>query len=175
LLNMRGRNRHADTNLLLAALNRIESNIHGERMTPPVDRIRLDLLEMAKSIARTKAEIAEIRSGRERRGKFGEPVGVLDLMIRATEAATSDILAAAEQVQEIASTLREQGLHPESSDMLDSSAKAIYLACSFQDLTDERTRKVIQALGHLEGRINAMIDVCGPRGDGGRRCGRAIR
>ena len=131
-------------------------------MTPPGHRIRLGLLEMAKSIARTKAEIAEIRSGRERRNKFGEAVGVLDPMIRATEDATSDILAVAEQVQEIASTLGEQGLHAESCDVLDSSAKAIYLACSFRDLTGEHTRKVIQALGHLEGRINAMIDVCGP-------------
>src|SRR4029077_2084479 len=38
---------------------------------------------------------------------------------------------------------------------------AVYTACSFQDLTGQRTRKVIQVLRYLEGRINAMIDIWG--------------
>jgi len=155
------RNRHADTKMLLGAIDRLEAAIRGERTAESVDRIRFDLVEMAKAIARTKAEIAAIKPDTEQAGKFGEATEELDSIVGATEAATSDILAAAEQIQEVAWTLREQGLDPEVCDLLDAKATAVYTACSFQDLTGQRTRKVIQVLRYLEGRINAMIDIWG--------------
>lgn len=155
------RNRHADTKMLLTAIDRIEATIRGERTAESVDRIRFDLVEMAKAIARTKAEIAAIKPDIEQAGKFGEATEELDSIVSTTEAATSDILAAAEQIQEVAWTLREQGLDPEVCDLLDAKATAVYTACSFQDLTGQRTRKVIQVLRYLEGRINAMIDIWG--------------
>jgi chemotaxis protein CheZ len=155
------RNRHADTKMLLTAIDRIEAAIRGERTAESVDRIRFDLVEMAKAIARTKAEIAAIKPDIEQAGKFGEATEELDSIVSTTEAATSDILAAAEQIQEVAWTLREQGLDPEVCDLLDAKATAVYTACSFQDLTGQRTRKVIQVLRYLEGRINAMIDIWG--------------
>jgi chemotaxis protein CheZ len=155
------RNRHADTKMLLTAIDRIEAAIRGERTAESVDRIRFDLVEMAKAIARTKAEIAAIKPDIDQAGKFGEATEELDSIVSTTEAATSDILAAAEQIQEVAWTLREQGLDPEVCDLLDAKATAVYTACSFQDLTGQRTRKVIQVLRYLEGRINAMIDIWG--------------
>jgi chemotaxis protein CheZ len=155
------RNRHADTLMLISALDRIEAAVRGERSIDSVDRIRFDLVDMAKAIARTKAEIASIKPDAEHHGKFGEATEELDSIVQATEGATSDILAAAEQVQEIAWTLREQGLEPEICDVLDSKATDVYTACSFQDLTGQRTRKVIQVLRYLEGRINAMIKIWG--------------
>jgi chemotaxis protein CheZ len=155
------RNRHADTKMLLTAIDRLEAAIRGERTAESVDRIRFDLVEMARAIARTKAEIAAIKPDGEQAGKFGEATEELDSIVGATEAATSDILAAAEQIQEVAWTLREQGLEAEVCDLLDAKATAVYTACSFQDLTGQRTRKVIQVLRYLEGRINAMIDIWG--------------
>jgi len=155
------RNRHADTLMLISALDRIEAVVHGERSLGSVDRIRFDLVDMAKAIARTKAEIAAIKPDAEHHGKFGEATAELDSIVHATETATSDILAAAEQVQEIAWTLREQGLEAEICDVLDSKATDVYTACSFQDLTGQRTRKVIQVMRYLEGRINAMIKIWG--------------
>jgi chemotaxis protein CheZ len=159
------RNRHADTKMLLTAIDRLEAAIRGERTAESVDRIRFDLVEMAKAIARTKAEIAAIKPDIEQAGKFGQATEELDSIVNTTEAATSDILAAAEQIQEVAWTLREQGLDPEVCDLLDAKATAVYTACSFQDLTGQRTRKVIQVLRYLEGRINAMIDIWGLDGD----------
>ena len=155
------RNRHADTKMLLTAIDRLEAAIRGERTAESVDRIRFDLVEMAKAIARTKAEIAAIKPDGEQHGKFGEASEELDSIVGATEAATSDILAAAEHIQEVAWTLREQGLETEVCDLIDAKATAVYTACSFQDLTGQRIRKVIQVLRYLEGRINAMIDIWG--------------
>src|SRR5712691_211488 len=155
------RNQHSDTMTLLGAIGRLEAAIRGEPNAQSVERIRHDLFEMAKAITRTKAEIAAIKPDVEDSGKFGEVTAELDSIVRTTETATSDILAAAEQVQEIAWTLREQGIEPEVCDLINAKATDIYTACAFQDLTGQRTGKVIQVLRYLEGRINAMIDIWG--------------
>jgi chemotaxis regulatin CheY-phosphate phosphatase CheZ len=155
------RNRHADTTMLLKALDRIEATIGGKKSVEPVDRIRFDLVEMSKAIARTKTEIASIKPDADDHGKFGEASEELDSVVQATEKATSDILACAERIQEIAWTLREQGVESEVCDLLDANATEIYTACSFQDITGQRTRKVIGVLRYLEDRINAMIGIWG--------------
>ena len=155
------RNRHADTTMLLKALDRIEGAMRGERSVEPVERIRFDLVEMSRAIARTKAEIASIKPEVDHHGKFGEASEELDSVVQATEAATSDILACAERIQEMAWTLREQGVEGGVCDLLDANATEVYTACSFQDITGQRTRKVIQVLRFLEERINAMIGIWG--------------
>ena len=155
------RNRSADTTMLLKALDRIEATIGGRKSVEPVDRIRFDLVEMSKAIARTKTEIASIKPDAGDHGKFGEASEELDSVVQATEAATSDILACAERIQEMAWTLREQGVEGEVCDLLDANATEVYTACSFQDVTGQRTRKVIQVLRYLEERINAMIGIWG--------------
>src|SRR5690242_9844045 len=155
------RNRNADTTMLLKALDRIEAAMGAKRSVEPVDRIRFDLVEMSKAISRTKAEIASIKPDADHHGKFGEASEELDSVVQATESATSDILACAERIQEMAWTLREQGVESEVCDLLDANATEVYTACSFQDITGQRTRKVIQVLRYLEERINAMIGIWG--------------
>src|SRR5437763_16058248 len=58
-------------------------------------------------------------------------------------------------------TMREQGVDGAVCDLLDAKATEVYTACSVQDLTGQRTRKVIQGLRYLEDRINAMISIWG--------------
>jgi chemotaxis protein CheZ len=111
------RNRHSDTMTLLGAIDRLEAAIRGERAAQSVDRLRSDLFEMAKAIARTKDEVAAIKPEVEEPGKFAEVTAELDSIVQTTETATSDILAAAEQVQEVAWILREQGIDPEVCDL----------------------------------------------------------
>ncbi len=162
------RNRHADTRIVLSAIERLEGVLRGPAQAhpagAPVDRFRVDLVDMASAIARTKAEIASIKPNAENHGKIGEATGELDSIVRATETATSDILAAAEEIQEIAWTLREQGLDSDTCDRVDARTTAIYTACSFQDLTGQRTQKVIQVLRYLENRIDAMMHIWGAQG-----------
>src|SRR5712691_9939482 len=59
------RNRHADTELVLAAINSVESTLRGEHTNQSIDRFRYDLMEMAKAISRTKSEIAAIKPAGE--------------------------------------------------------------------------------------------------------------
>jgi hypothetical protein len=86
--------------------------------------------------------------------------------VRTTERATSEILEAAEHVQEAAWTLREEGANEGLCDELDRRATEIYTACSFQDLTAQRVTKIVATLRFLEGRLNTMIDIWGAPEDG---------
>jgi chemotaxis regulatin CheY-phosphate phosphatase CheZ len=155
------RNRTADTQVLLDAIGRLEQTVAGERAAQGMDRLRFDLMEMAKAIARTKSEIAAIHSTDQEQSRLTAASESLDGIVRTTEQATSDILEAAEHIQETAWTLREDGVSEQHCDQLDRRATDIYTACSFQDLTAQRTRKIVQTLRYLEGRINAMIDIWG--------------
>jgi chemotaxis protein CheZ len=152
------RNRHAETESLLTSLDRIERAVTQTREAGGVDRFRLDVLEMSRAIARTRAEIASIRPA-EGDGRIVEASGELGSIVSATETATSEILAAAERVQEVAWALREAGAATDECNELDQQAVAIYTSCSFQDLTAQRTRKVIDILAFLESRVNAMADI----------------
>jgi hypothetical protein len=155
------RNRNADTEIILAAIGRVETAWRERRETSPAERLRFDLIEMAKAIAQTRSEIAAIKPGGDAKGSLSEATEELDSVVHTTERATSDILAAAEQVQEIAWTLRERGADAEACDALDRRATDIYTACSFQDLTGQRTRKVVEVLRFLEESIKAMIGIWG--------------
>jgi chemotaxis protein CheZ len=165
------RNRHADTAEVLAALERVAARQAlagpqpGQRPAAEagadLDRLRAELADMANAIARTKTEIASIRPDAAQGGRIMEATEQLDSVLRTTERATSDILAAAEQVQEVAWTMREQGMESEFCDRLDRYATEIYTACSFQDVTGQRTRKIIHVLRYLEARIQAMSGIWG--------------
>ncbi|MCC0805826.1 hypothetical protein FPV16_06245 [Methylobacterium sp. W2] len=159
------RNRSADTDMLLSAIARLESAVTADRPSDReserVGRMRGDLMDMAHAIARTKAEIAAISTVDQDHSRLGIASVALDAIVRATERATSDILGAAEEVQETAWTMRESGADAEICDVLDRRATEIYTACSFQDLTAQRTARIIHTLRYLEERLAAMIAIWG--------------
>ncbi len=155
------RNRHADTGVLLDAIGRIEMAVSGERAAGGMDRLRGDLMEMAKAIARTKVEIASLHDPSQEQGRLTSASETLDGIVRQTERATSEILEAAEQIQEAAWTLREGGQEGPLCDELDRRATQIYTACSFQDLTAQRTGRIVATMRYLETRLSAMIEIWG--------------
>ncbi len=155
------RNRNADTEVLLSAINRLEGLMSPDRSGQGLERLRFDLIEMAKAISRTKNEISAIipQGEHAQQSRLGQASGVLDGIVRSTEKATQDILESAERMQEVAWTLRENGADSELCDSLDRHATNIYTACSFQDLTSQRIVKVVHVLRYLEARIHAMIEI----------------
>lgn len=159
------RNRHADTDVLLAAIARLENAVASERGGEDVVQLRGDLMEMAEAISRTRAEISAIHAPDQDQTRLGVASEALDAIVRATERATSDILGAAEEVQEAAWVLRERGAESDLCDGLDRHATQIYTACSFQDLTAQRTGRVVNTLRYLEERIASMIAIWGKRLD----------
>ena len=161
------RNRNADTDTLLTAIDKLEKTIVRERAPSSLmHQVRMDLADMAKAIERTKTEIAQIKhednKGSER---FERATVELDAIVSQTESATGDILSSAEKIQEFAWTLRELGADSDKCDELDMEATNIYMACSFQDLTGQRIRKIVDAMRYVESRINSMIDIWGFESD----------
>lgn len=155
------RNRNSDTGVLLEAIAKLQSAVAQPSENRTADKIRVDLVEMSKAIAQTRQEIASIRPDENNSTQFMEATEELEAIVRSAEKATNDILEAAEEIQETAWLMREQGSDAENCDRLDSRATDIYTACSFQDLTGQRTTKVINVLQFLEERVNAMVDILG--------------
>lgn len=158
------RNQKPETQMVLDAIARLEKVMVRERTVPSIDRIRLDIADMQEAIERTKREIANIKHEQEEGNRFIEASNELDAIVTKTESATQEILAAAEAIQETAWTLRENGADQESCDDIDARATEIFMACSFQDLTGQRTQKIVQVLQYLESRINLMISIWGLEG-----------
>ena len=155
------RNRGADTQTLLLAIGRLQSAMTAEREASGFTRFRGDLADMAAAIARTRNEIGAMGTAHSEQSRLTMASEALDAIIRATERATSDILGAAEEVQEVAWSLRESGAEANACFTIDPRATEIYTACSFQDLTAQRTARVIHTLRYLEDRIAAMIAIWG--------------
>src|SRR5580704_8487718 len=109
------RNRSADTRLLLAAIERIEAVVCAERNKQAQQGFRTDLLEMAKAITRTRAEVAEIRAddaaaaGQARDN--GDNVAALPRPPR-----PRDVFAAAERIKDVTWAMRGHGFDPSTCD-----------------------------------------------------------
>ncbi len=157
------RNRTADTDKLLTAIEAIGNVATATTIAPgqTVDVLRLELQEMSASIQQTRSEIAAIKPTDGGNNRIMSATGELDAIVTATERATSEILAAAERIQEIADKVKEQGGDEDLCDELEAHATAIFMACSFQDITGQRTTKVVQVLHYLEHRVNSMISIWG--------------
>lgn len=160
------RRHRAGSGRFVQALERLEQAVARERPFCPDEGLRSSLVEMGEAIARAKADVAGLRP------LTGSPPGAgeaLDEIVHATERATSEILDAAEAIQEAAWSLREAGIEAGLCDDLDRRASAIYTACTLQDVTAQRMRKVVHTMRLLEKRIQALL---GARLQGGAGAGR---
>ena len=155
------RNKTPETTEILGAIHRLEKVVTRQRKVPDLDKIRLDIADMHEAIERTKSEIANIKDEGDDSNRFVDASHELDAIVTQTEGATQSILEAAEQIQEKAWVLRENGADDATCDDIDAKATEIFMACSFQDLTGQRTNKVVQVLRYLESRINLMINIWG--------------
>jgi chemotaxis regulatin CheY-phosphate phosphatase CheZ len=156
------RNRHSETELVLSAIDKLQRSL-GLRggMSLPADRLQGQILEMARAIAQTEREIRAIRPDGATATQYGSASSELAVVVDTTEKATSNILSAAEKVQEYAWTMRERSGNEAECDLLDACATDIYTACGFQDLTAQRIRKVVETLGFIDERIKSLLEATG--------------
>lgn len=150
------RNRVSDTNKVLDAIDNVKTYITREHEPGDVMQMRLNIVDMTQKIEQIKSEIANTdQSG----PNIADAQGELNVALDETEKATSTILSSAEQIQGLAWEIRERGELDAECDKIDEYATEIYMACSFQDLTGQRLRKVVQLTEMLEIRLNAMVNL----------------
>jgi chemotaxis regulatin CheY-phosphate phosphatase CheZ len=132
-----------------------------------LDVLRRELIEMAASIRKAKAEISAMKPAGDDSPNSSRRINLateeLDAIVHSTERATTDILNSAERIMEISGRIRDVIQTPDS-DMLDMEATNILMACGFQDITGQRISKVVSTLRYLEERVDAMIRIWGVDG-----------
>jgi hypothetical protein len=137
------RNRNADTGLVLDAIARVEAVVRSEQAHQASQGVRIELLEMARTIAQTRADVAEAKPERT-----ASP----------SAASGTDVFAAASRLQEVAWTMREHGLDMAMCDQITDLSTAILSASSLRNNpNDGRAQKLAEVLNSLEQRIDAML------------------
>jgi hypothetical protein len=140
------RNRNSDTAQVLAAITRMETAVVGERNQRAVQdanqKVRIELLEIARAVAQTRAEVAE---------RHPEPS-------HAPAEAASNVTASAERLRQIAWTLRACGIDLPITDQIGQIAEAILSANVLAGIDNRRAQKLTEALHYLEHRIDLMLD-----------------
>jgi chemotaxis protein CheZ len=134
--------------------------------------LRVELSGIAHLIAETRAEIAGLQPSGFAHSHLVSASDELDAVVSATERAAVEIMVAAERSQEAAQRMRNlPEMTPQALrdlDVIETAALDVFVACSFQDLTGQRIRKVVGALSYIEKRVLALTllwqDV--PGGDG---------
>jgi hypothetical protein len=130
--------------------------------TEQVRILRQELQEMAGYIQQTRREIAALHPEDDGSNRIMSATGELDAIVSATERATTEILKGAERIQAAAACLpKGNGADPIRAE-IENQAIEIMTACSFQDITGQRTTKVVNTLRYIEQRVNSMVAIWHP-------------
>lgn len=129
-----------------------------------VEVLRRELMEMAASIEQARREVAALRPPDGSSDKITSATNELDAIVISTERASFEILNAAERLMDLSGKLRAEGANAGLCGEIEGEVTNIFTACSFQDLTGQRTSKVVNALRYIEQRVNAMIGIWGAEG-----------
>jgi hypothetical protein len=140
------RNRNADTGLVLDAIARVEAVVRTEQAHQASQGMRIELLEMARTIAQTRADVAEANVAEAKPERSP------------SAASGTDVFAAAGRLQDVAWTMRERGLDMAMCDQISDLSTAILSASSLRaNPNDGRAQKLAEVLNSLERRIDAML------------------
>lgn len=139
------------------------SSISAEDV-PEMALLRGQLHEMRQSIELTKSEIAAVRRPGIDDDRLTSAAMELDAIVEATEEATHEILNATEEIEEAVRKLRDRitdAAALEIVETINGLSIKILEACNFQDISGQRTGKVVKTIHFLEERIGTMIDIWG--------------
>jgi chemotaxis regulatin CheY-phosphate phosphatase CheZ len=134
---------------------------HAHRQAELLRVLRREFEEISRYIQQTRQEIAALQPEDESRSWIKTATGELDAIVTATEQATYDILGAAEEVQRLVHSLPAESDIGTIRQSLENQVTSILTACSFQDITGQRTTKVVNAIRFLEERVNSMVAIWG--------------
>jgi chemotaxis protein CheZ len=125
-----------------------------------IERIQVEIADIAGRIQSTKVEIAALRHPLERRGKLETAAAELGAVVSDTERATNGIMNDVEKIEdiiaEVIAVLPPGFGASRLADARDHIVK-IYEACNFQDITGQRINKVVRTIAFIEERVTAML------------------
>jgi chemotaxis regulatin CheY-phosphate phosphatase CheZ len=146
---------------LKEALQKSFSEHSGEGKDEAHHILRQELREMGAYIHQTRREIAALRPNDAGANRIMAATGELDAIVSATERATSDILNGVERIQDLTLKLPKTSDVAPIAEEIQAHVTEVLTACSFQDITGQRTTKVVNTLRYIEQRVNSMIEIWG--------------
>jgi chemotaxis protein CheZ len=150
---------HGEIMEALGALRAMMGAVPQVRAQPPASQVP----ESAAATARLASELNLIAGSRTQLpvAHLTRIADELQAVISGTEQASQKILAAAEEIDQLANNLSaalkgkiEQGLAQDISDLV----IGIFEACNFQDLIGQRITKVMTTLEAIEDHVSEVLD-----------------
>lgn len=135
----------SDMDELLGAIGKL---VAGER------EIYSEIRTLSDKIQKARAEVQAMDGKPGGKDQISNANLELDEVVKATEAASNRIMDAAEKIQ---------GLAGGNQGILDACGE-IFEACSFQDITGQRIRKVLGVMGELEQSIGKLMQFASAHG-----------
>jgi chemotaxis regulatin CheY-phosphate phosphatase CheZ len=136
----------------------------GVRDEAHIRILREELREMSAYIHQTRREIAALRPRDAGANRIMAASGELEGIVDATERATTEILTGVERIQALAMKLPKNGEVAPIAEEIQTQVCGVLTACSFQDITGQRTTKVVNTLRYIEQRVNSMMQIWGVEG-----------
>jgi chemotaxis protein CheZ len=124
------------------------------------EQLKSEIEKIAEFLAQAKREIvAFVPPGQEDAGnkKLIDAADELNEVVRHTEEATNTIMDNADAIIKASTSVGDEAL----AATFNQHALGILEACSFQDITGQRIKKVLKTLEHVEYRIANLIKLFG--------------
>lgn len=125
--------------------------------------VRQELSLLCDCLSRMKSELAAIRRPNAEVDHFETMSAQLDAIGDATADATNTILAALEEVTNAVERARPH-VAPESVGELDrvvDQVNVAFEACSFQDITGQRIKKIVTSMKFIDERVASLVALWG--------------
>lgn len=152
------RREHGDTvrvdqiaDVVRAMLDTMTGDIGGSDL-----KLYRELESLADYIHSAKAELAALRPGEIKTEFIASATDELDAIVGATEAATNEIMDAAERLEGLAPLM-----DPEVAERMTEITTRMFEACTFQDITGQRITKVVKVLKDIETRVDSLVAAFG--------------
>lgn len=140
---------------LAEVIEGLMATVRGELMAADL-KLYSEMDALARYIHAAKAEIAALRPDQVKEEYLQVAAGELDAVVAATAEATHAIMDATEAVEGVMDAVDVQ-----TRETLATATTRIYEACGFQDITGQRIGKVVTALKHIEGKVDALTAAFG--------------
>jgi chemotaxis protein CheZ len=117
-----------------------------------------ELREIATYISAMKAEIGALQANDLKAQRIPAAGRELDLIVQSTAEATNTIMGCAEAIMAADAADAEA-----YKTLVDDKVITIFEACSFQDITGQRVRKVVETLHQIEARVTRFAEAVNAR------------
>ncbi|MDJ0514287.1 MAG: hypothetical protein QNJ62_12670 [Methyloceanibacter sp.] len=147
-----------EVKLLLDAVARLETASQEPDRRIQAHGLVSELVAMSETISEMRREICALNLSDIPENDLITAPCAFEQILEASAQATSDILTALEEIQNVSTALREKGIALESCDRLDERAVDIYTACARREIAGQKTADVLNLLRDVERRVDALIE-----------------